>query len=166
MKFVKILLLTVIATGSVACGKIPAAYQGVFVDQAQGVKITLTGSGGSIETNSDGRKFEAKAEEYTFDNLMAGKAALYVGVNPSNQNMSDVWWINPDLATKQSVEGFVWFQTEAIYTLLDTKREDKVPSVQFFHCRDGVMMLDVATKRVQIGCPAGPRYYNLVRSDK
>jgi hypothetical protein len=166
MKLSKLVLLCAVVLTTVACGKIPSAYQGTFVDQEHGVKITLGSSDGTIETSADGRKFEAKAEEYSFDVLVEGKAALYVGVNPANQNMSDVYWINPNMATKQSVEGFTWYQTEVIYTILDTKREDKVPSIQFFHCRDGMMMLDMATKRVQLGCPAGPKNYNVVRTDK
>ena len=77
--------------------------------------------------------------------------------------MTNVYWLNPNAASKQVVEGFVWYQSEVIYTIMDAKREDKAPGFQLVHCRDGMVMLDMASKRMQLGCPAGPVNYNLVR---
>jgi len=106
---------------------------------------------------------ESKAEDKSYDAMAEGKAGIFVSTNPSNERMTDVFWVNPNLASKQAVEGFVWYQSEVIYTVMDAKREEKVPSIQLIHCRDGMVMLDIASKRMQLGCPAGPVNYNAIR---
>lgn len=165
MKLSKLLLLCAVVLTTVACGKIPEAYRGTFEDRDQGVKLTLGGGEGTLESTRDGRKLEAKAEDLTFEGLTEGKPGIYVSTNPSNERMMDVYWVNPNLPTKQAVEGFVWYQSEVIYTIMDAKREEKVPNIQLIHCRDGMVMLDLATKRMQLGCPAGPVNYNAVRTE-
>lgn len=162
MKLSKLLLLCAVVLTTVACGKIPEAYRGKFEDREQGAKLELTGTEGKLETK-DGRVLESKAEDMSFEALSEGKQGIFVSTNPSNENMVDVFWVNPNLASKQAVEGFVWYQSEVIYTVMDTKREEKVPNIHLIHCRDGMVMLDMATKRMQLGCPEGPINYNMIR---
>lgn len=163
MKLSQWLLIGVVVLSTVACGKIPSAYQGDFVDAAQGAKVSLGGDSGTLST-SDGRALEAKANDLNFDNLQEGKVGIYLSQNSANGNLTDVYWIAPNMATKQEAAGLVWFSSEVMYTIMDSKREDKVASIEFFHCKDGMVMLDTSTKRFQLGCPAGPLHYNMVRA--
>ncbi len=162
MKFVKVMMAVAVALVAVGCGKIPSAYQGEFVDAASGVKLKLGGSDGEL-VFADGRKLEAKADDHKFENIKEGKPGIFLGQNTRNGNLVDIFWLNPNLTTRQEVEGFVWYTSEVLYTIVDSKREDKVPSVQFFHCTDGQVMLDMTTQQMQMGCPAGPKVYTFVR---
>lgn len=162
MKLVKMMMAAAVALVVVGCGKIPSAYQGEFVDAAAGVKLKLGGADGEL-VFADGRKLEAKADDHKFEIIKEGKQGIFLGQNPRNDKLIDFFWLNPNLATRQEVEGFVWYTSEVLYTIVDTKREEQVPSVQFFHCMDGHVMLDLTTQQMQMGCPAGPKQYTFVR---
>ena len=149
-----------------ACGKIPAGYQGDFVDAASGTKITLGASEGVMKT-TDGRELKGKAEDLSFENLQEGKQAIYLGQNTRDGNMFDVFWLNPNLTTRQESNGLVWFQSEVIYTMMNAKQEQKVDAISLFRCKDGQVILDTVKQRMTMGCPAGPEQLNMVRaSDK
>ena len=163
MKLSNWFLLGAVVLSTAACGKIPSAYQGDFADSAQGAKLTLGGDSGKL-TTSDGRELEAKADDLTFDKLQEGSTGIYLSKNSANDQLTDVYWIAPNMATKQTGGGLVWFTSEVIYTIMDAKRSDKVPNIEFFHCKDGMVILDSNTKRFQLGCPAGPVRYNMVRT--
>lgn len=164
MKLSKVLLLAAVVLSTVACGKIPEAYRGKFQDTEKGATMELEASAGKL-TLANGRVLEAKADDLSFDALAEGKSGIYVSANPADGRMMDVYWVNTNMATKQEVEGFVWYQSEVIYTLMDSKAKDKVPSIGFFHCTDGMVMLDRGAKRLQVGCPASPVTYRMIRKE-
>jgi hypothetical protein len=154
--FTTLLLLTV------GCGTIPSAYRGNFEDSANNVQLTLEASGG-VFTTADGRKLIADTQSLNADNLIEGQPGIYTTLNPAYQNRLEIYWINPDLSTRKEEGGLMWFNAEVFYTLLDIRQEDTVNEMEFFHCDIGKVMIDMPTQRWQIGCPADPDYYRLVR---
>jgi len=162
MKLSQCLLMVLVVLSAVACGKIPDAYQGNFEDTTQGASISLSGNGG-VFTTSDGRKLESDATDLSFENLQEGKTGIYVNANSQDNKLLDIFWIAPNIASKQEGGGMVWFQSEVIYTLMDSKKENAVPNIEFFHCKDGTVMLDISTQKFQLGCPANPLHYNMLR---
>jgi len=148
--------------GAVGCGTIPSAYRGNFEDTTNNVKLTLEASGGTF-TTADGRKIVSDTLSLTSDNLIEGLPGIYTTLNPVYQNRLEIYWVNPDLNTRTQEGGLMWFNAEVFYTLLDINQEDNVDEMEFFHCDQGKVMIDVPTKRWQIGCPADPDYYRLVR---
>ncbi len=163
MKFKNTLALIAVVFTTVACGsKIPSAYQGNFADSKAGVKLALTDSKATM-TFSDGRVLTGDAADLKYADLLAGKAGVFVRANAADASEQDVFWVNPNVATKQAQEGMVWYTSEVIYTLMNVQAKDKVPNIQFFHCLDGQILLDSTNQSFQLGCPAGPDNYNAVR---
>jgi hypothetical protein len=143
-----------------ACGKIPKGYQGEYTDAASGATLKLEASEGTLKT-SDGRELKGKAEDADFDALLQGKQAIYL--SELKNNNVDVFWLVPNMATRQESAGYVWFVSEVIYTQMNAKQEEKVGGINFFHCKDGHVMLNTATKEMNLGCPAGPAVFNMIR---
>jgi hypothetical protein len=162
MKLEKVLMTAAFAGLAMGCENLPSAYQGDFVDLASGAKLTLNGGDGVLHL-ADGRKLESRRDQFKFKNLKEGRPGIFVGRNTRNESLMDIFWVNPNLATREEVEGFVWFQSEILYTIADTRLKDKVSSVQFIHCTDGQMTLDATTRKLQLGCPAGAKNYMFVR---
>ena len=148
-----------------SCGVIPESYRGDFEDASAGIKVTLEANKGKMQF-SDGQILESDASDLTFEQLLAGKAGIYVSKNPTNENLLDVFWIRPNLASRQESAGLVWYQSEVLYGLMDASRKDPVISVALVHCVDGGVMLDGPTQNWQVGCPAAPKNYQLSRVSK
>ncbi|HAR42785.1 MAG TPA: hypothetical protein DCS07_09195 [Bdellovibrionales bacterium] len=161
-KLMKLVLVVALAFGATACSKIPAAYRGTFEDRSLGAKLTLKSTAAQLAF-ADGRVIQAKAEDLNLAAITEGKAGIFVRENSADLDLLEVFWINPNLASKQGFEGFVWFESELLYTLMNTKTTDSVPSLQLLHCTNGTVMIDVATQALQMGCPAGSAELKMVR---
>lgn len=142
------------------CRGLPEEYQGAFSDRANGVKLTLSSSSAQIEMRG-GRKIDEDGQEITYENLVKGIGGLYV--KPAVGNVSDVYYIKPQNGTKQVEGGIVWYQAELIYTQMETNRRSPVKELKLVRCAAGNVMIDKATQRWQIGCPAGATTYALKR---
>ncbi|MGZ3698239.1 MAG: hypothetical protein ACXWPM_02355 [Bdellovibrionota bacterium] len=163
MKVSKILFVAAMLIGSMSCGKIPSAYRGNFVDKASGVSLNLTSKDGTL-TFADGRKLQAKADDLNFEALSLGKVGIFVRENSQDKDLTDVYWLNPNIASKQNQYGFVWYQSEVIYTIMDSKQKGKISSIQFVQCAEGEVMVDLNSKAIQLGCPAGSPSFDAVRT--
>ncbi len=148
-----------------ACGVIPHAYQGNFVDDATGAKLELKSGEGTL-TTANGRVVPAKADRLTFEKLQKGEPGIYAQVNEDSKNLLEVYWIAPRPATRQEAGGLIWLETEALYTLMNLKEKDEIGNFEVSHCENGTVLLDPSTKRWQIGCPAGVLRYQFRRVQK
>ncbi len=77
----------------------------------------------------------------------------------------DVFWLSPNLTSRQEGGGKVWFNAEVLYTILSSEAKDKVNEVSLFHCQDGQVQIDTVTKNMQMGCPAHPTTYRMIRTE-
>jgi len=164
-KFINLMTVLALCTGSVACSKIPAAYRGTFEDRGQGAKLVIKATKAQL-TFSDGRELKSKAEDLNFEAISSGKPGIFVRENSANPDLLEIFWLNPNVATRQVVEGFVWFDAEMIYTFLDTKITQSVPGLQLLHCTNGSVMVDTATQTFQMGCPEQSPALEMVRIQK
>ena len=138
-----------------ACGQsIPDAYRGSFVDSKTGARLQLDSGSGSYSEVS-GRKLESKTAELAFVDLRKGQSGVYMRDLPANQNIAELYWVNPDLSTKQEAGGVEWFRAEVFYFRMDKTVKDRVNIIQTVHSLEGIVSLDVPTSQWQIGWPAG-----------
>ena len=161
MTVVNLILGAAVILLTTACGKIPKGYQGDFVDAASGATLKLESNEGTLKT-ADGRELKGKAEDQDFGALLEGKPAIYLSSLQGNN--VDVFWLVPNMSTRQEAAGYVWYTSEVIYTQMNAKQDSQVPSISFFRCTDGHVMLDKSTKEMTLGCPAGPQIMNMVRA--
>jgi hypothetical protein len=159
-------LLVIIAVSflSVACGKVPSSYIGGFADPEKGATLKIeqndwTFSGG-------GRSLVSKSQDLKFEEIVQGKAGVYIQKNSLNDKILEVYWMNPNLASRFDGAGKVFFTGELIYTQLSSEAKDKVNEINLFHCATGGQLeLDTATQRILMGCPAGPTTYRMLRKE-
>jgi len=144
------------------CGLVPSEYRGKYSDPQSGTTLVFNGSSGEF-VGSRGKKFEMDMHEIDFKRVAQGNPGIFVTTPKEDENAMDVYWVIPNATSKKSAEGFIWFEAEVLYTQLNTKIEKEAQALKLFHCTDGTVMLDVPTERWQIGCPAGPSYYHMVR---
>ncbi len=142
---------------------VPKGYYGEFRDSANGatasigkkeVKLTLPG----------GSSFKAKPEELSIKNLTRGEANAYLSKHESDGDLLDFFWVLPIPNSRHEEGPFVWYGAELIQGLMDKDMKDPVANVELFHCREGYVVIDVPTKRWEIGCPAGPDFFQLLRT--
>lgn len=136
-----------------ACGKIPTAYQGVFVDASSGTRLELTSDSGKF-ADSSGRAIDEKAYSLDFKDLAGAQPGIYVQPNPANANEILVYWLRPDLTSRREEQGFVWLTSEVFYTRMNIQLKDKVPQIEMIHCMNGLLMLDTPSQTWNGGCPA------------
>ncbi len=161
MTVVNLILGAAVILLTTACGKIPKAYQGDFVDAATGTTLKLESNEGTLKA-ADGTELKGKAEDADFDALLDGKPAIYLSTLPGNN--VDVFWVVPNLSTRQEREGRVWYVSDIIYMQMNSKQESQVNNLTMFRCKNGQVSLDKSTKEFVPGCPAAPQYFNMVRA--
>jgi hypothetical protein len=71
-----------------------------------------------------------------------------------NDKIQEVFWIVPDVASKQSTPELVWYKSEFMYTRMNTDQKDPLPALQLEYCKDGWVMLAPSTQQLQGGCGA------------
>lgn len=147
-----------------ACGKIPEAYQGNFIDAATGTKLSLEASAGQINT-TEGRVIKSDANDLDFDSLVKGKPGIYVRTT-TNSNKIEVFWLLPNVATKKQEAEFAWMEAEVFYTRMNIKANDKAQQIKMLHCTNGMILLDMPTKSWNGGCPAESQELDFRRTDK
>lgn len=164
-QIMKVLLTLSIAMTAVGCGVIPSEYRGTFRDSASGTTLVLKAKGG-VFTDAQGKSTKAKAQDLKFENLAKGQAGIYVSANSSDKNALEVFWIAPNMETRQEAVGVVWFQSEVIYSLLNMEQKGKASAIDIMRCEKGTVMLDMPNRRFEIGCGANPESFRLSRVKK
>lgn len=160
---IQVLLATALTLSGVACNEIPKAYRGSFQDRATGTQLQLKASKGLI-TFTDGRSMQVKATALTFQGLSEGKTGIFVRPNPTHSQMTEMFWVNPRISTRQENQGFVWFESEVLYTLMDNRSKEQISSFDIISCTNGTVMLDTTTQELEVGCPSGPMTFSMERT--
>ncbi|MEK6704194.1 MAG: hypothetical protein AABZ06_00225 [Bdellovibrionota bacterium] len=153
--------LAIFSAAAIGCGVIPSAYRGKFQDNAKGAVLELKAGDGMLML-AGGSVMESKAKNLKFEQLMKGQQGIYVSENPAVDGALDVYWVNPDVTTKQQDGDLAWYKSEVVYTVLNVKVK-AVDEIELLRCQDGTILLDLPTKRWQVGCPANPEYYKFQR---
>lgn len=156
------LVAVVVALG--ACGEIPSAYRGYFRDNRNSTSLKMKANKGVL--TSPNEIIESKARALEFKHLLAGEAGIYVRANPTNEKLLDVFWIKPNMNTRQAAGGMVWYETDVYYSLFDARLKDKVSTIRLLHSGQGTVMLEEATELWQVGWPANPMEYEFTRIQK
>ncbi|MEN9722340.1 MAG: hypothetical protein RJB38_326 [Pseudomonadota bacterium] len=147
-----------------ACGKIPSDYRGNFVDSQSGFSVELRGNRG-IWQRPDGSREEFTARAASVEELLQGKAAVYL--RSVGERDLEVFWVRPEIETRQEEYGFVAYQGEVLYSRFDSSgSQGKVGSIQARYCERGQILIDQVTKTFNGGCPAQSRLLELVRVGK
>lgn len=145
------------------CRGIPNEYTGEYEDSTRRVKLELSSYEGTIQF-ADGRSFNAKLEDLNYEKMKDGKRAIYARPNSKNQDLVEIFMVEPDLSSKQESQGLTWFQSEIVYSMIDTKNASASRSITLVHCRQGVVMLDRQSQQVQLGCPENPERITLQKT--
>ncbi len=148
-----------------ACGKIPKAYRGSFVDASTGSRLDLEASGGSL-TTPEGRVQSLKAQAIALEELAQGKPGLYVQALGKNSDTLEIFWISPEVHTRQEEFGLVFMSAEILYTQMDSSKKDQVSQIRARHCVNGQLSVDLTSKSFNGGCPGDSRLMDFVRSDR
>lgn len=163
-------ILTFLTLLSNACGLIPSSYQGEFRDDAAGVTLTLSSQKG-ILTQSNGEIIEAKAQSLKFEKLLKAETGIYIIKNAIDKNLLEVYWIQPHELPRKEEGGLTWFRGEVYLTFFDIEKtslamqlKENTNEIILTHCSEGRVMLDTIQKRWQVGCPAGAKVYQLLRT--
>jgi hypothetical protein len=150
-KKVSVVLSALVLVALSSCGKVPTAYRGAYIDQASGTKLELDGREGKW-TEAGGREITAKADSLQFEALAQAKPGIYTRAVAGDDKLMELFWIVPDVASRQEVSGFAWFTAEIVYTRLQSDAKDPVPTLTVEHCRNGMLMLDLPTQTWSGGC--------------
>ncbi len=161
----KFLITVLISMWLVGCKAVPMSYRGSYVDAEHGNQLRLK-RGKGVLTFADGRVLIAKTERIKFDDLLEGQGGIYVDriKTKGESTVAEVNWIIPDPASKKEVAGFVWFESEVIYTALDLGAAKK-SGITLMHCKNGIVTLDTVSKQWQVGCRAGSAELNFARTN-
>ncbi|MCC7441706.1 MAG: hypothetical protein IT285_08735 [Bdellovibrionales bacterium] len=158
----KFLALTLVAGAATGCGLVPSEYRGSFRDAQTNVSAEIGARKGTFRT-ADGRELKLKADRSDFERVASGKPGILVETNAHSGYLLDSFWVSPRMDTYAEGGGMAWFEAEVLYTQFDSRVKDPVRRLQFFHCVNGQVLLDTVEQRWQMGCPAGPAYYELRR---
>ncbi len=138
-----------------ACGEVvPEAYRGEFVDAASGAKLQMNAESGVYQETS-GRIVKARTHEISFEELRKGASGVFMRDNPTNAQILEVYWVSPDLTTKQEAGGIESYQAEVFFFRMEKSKQTKIDLLNTVHSREGIISLDVPTSQWQIGWPAG-----------
>src|SRR4051812_43439786 len=124
LKLALVSALAAIALG--ACGSdgsVPKAYQGTFRGQ-NGETLVLTGS--KAQLSIDGKTLSADVAPIDYKKLLAGQPGFYIYQEDKNDKLLDVYWITPNIATKKSEGGIVYYTTDVVYTQIDLNQKSAV----------------------------------------
>lgn len=144
-----------------SCNDVPSEYRGTFIDQPSGTQLTLGSSDATL--NSAGRALKADVDSVDLNDLAAGKPGLYTRASQSNENVIELIWVIPDVASRKENSNFVWFKAEFLYLRMNSEEKNPVQSVQVEHCTDGDLMLDLPTKNWNGGCPENTQVMTMQR---
>jgi hypothetical protein len=150
-----------------ACGKIPEAYRGKFIDEGAGVVLELGSRGGAL-TQGDGprREFDARAMEAS--RLIAGEPGIYlrsVGgeAGQKDPDLLEVFWVRPDLGSLQEQYGFVSMRAEVVYTRFRADPKLPISSISARYCASGQILVDRVSQSFNGGCPGDSSLLRLNR---
>lgn len=161
--FLKLLGLALVITG---CGDaIPEAYRGSFIESGSGAGLQLGSQSGTYKEMS-GRQLEGRSYKMTFQDLQKGKSGVYFRDHPDNKNLLELFWLNPDLTTKQEAKGIQWFQAEIFYFRMDRNKSGKIDILQTIHSAEGIVSLDLPTSTWQVGWLAQSELLEFKRASK
>lgn len=150
-------------TALVGCKGIPNAYLGLYKDSSRQVELELSTYEAKLRL-ADGRKLSAKLEEMKFELLIKGQRALYARPNGRNEDLVEIFMVDPNLSTRQEANGLIWYESEIVYTLVNSKDESAAKNISLAHCQRGMVLLDLATNRIRIGCPENPDRFELTKT--
>lgn len=148
---------------TVGCKGIPNAYLGEYQDSNRQVKLELDTYEGTLRF-ADGRKVSAKLEELKYDLLKDGKRALYARPSSRDEKMIEIFLVQPNMSTRQEGGGLLWYESEIVFSLINSKDDNAAKNITLVHCQRGVVLLDTQTQRVQLGCPEGPERIDLKKT--
>ena len=148
-----------------ACGKIPEAYRGKFVDEGSGFVLELGANSGALTQGEAPRQeFEARALEAS--RLIAGEPGIYlrsVGGSGGGSDLLEVFWVQPDRASLQEQYGFVSMRAEVVYTRLRTDPKLPIGSITARYCTSGQILVDRISQSFNGGCPGDSSLLRLNR---
>lgn len=150
----------------VGCGVVPSSYRGYYDDKQAGVSLELRAQGGVFKKwiNGVAQETKADAKDLSFEKLMAAESGLYISTAALYANLTEVYWVQADASTRQEAADLVWFNAEVFFTRIDAQSKDKAQQITLEHCAQGTVMLDVQTKRWQVGCSAGQDEFRFLRT--
>lgn len=135
-----------------AC-KLPADAKGKFRSADGSITMEIKRNKAKV-TFADGHSLEAKAEDLSVSILSEAKAGMYIQTSPTDSNILEIFWVNPDRGTRQEQSDFVWMQSEVLILRLPKKiSKGKMQDVQILHCVDGQVLVDRPTGLYEGGCP-------------
>lgn len=153
------LLIALVVTAG--CKGVPQAYQGEFEDKTNNIHLELAWNKAAISMS--GRNIENKLAEFKIEDLQAGKAQVYAREHAANKDLIELFWVLPNMSTKQEGGGMTWYEAEIFVSLADANLQS-VTELKLLHCARGMVLIDTVTSQSQIGCPGSADHWSLKKT--
>jgi hypothetical protein len=140
-----------------ACGKIPMAYQGTYVDHARGARIDLGADSGTFLRPSSGGGVQGpalkmQAQGVNLAALSSGAPGLFLKGAEGQGSEIEVYWLWPRAETRKESQGWVTLEAEVLYTTLNSSSRQKITGIQVRYCTNGHIAIDTVGGRFNGGC--------------
>ncbi len=167
MKLSHVLNLAAVAVGlalstQALARDIPKPFQGTFEDKAKGAKLELTKKEIKL-TLPGGRLVYAYREDLELKPLLEMKSKLYIGDDNNPDKVRDVYIVYAWPHTRKDEAGLSWYNAEIAYFEVNEKTKDPVQVIPLSYNMQGMVMIDSATKRYEIGVAGDQTDFQFVR---
>jgi hypothetical protein len=143
----------------VACDKVPSTYVGNYSDTISKLSI----GGGAASFTSQDSSISSELRDLTIAELKKGSKAAYMVADSVDKSMVKIYFVSPNIDTKEEGGGMLWYQSEVAIVAINTKAKGPVTHLNVAHCKDGAVSVDTTENRWQIGCSGNASELDLKR---
>lgn len=148
----KVILFFILTLSIVGCGNgIPKNYRGTFADPATDTTLVLNKKSGSF-VMSGVSQWSGSMSTLSIEDLTQGEEGIFYATESTSGSFADVFWVRPSSEVRNE-NGFLWRESEVLYTSLDLNRRTPAESLHTLYCEDGEILVDLISQNWQIGCP-------------
>jgi hypothetical protein len=157
-----LLLIALPASG----GEIPKGYRGVYASIDKRIRMELKESKATLDISGILYRADVEREDSAkiYEQLSKGRPYVYIQNPARGQNVLDVFWVTPELATQKAVGGLVAYRAHVLYMRLNREQPSDVPSIKIVFSKDGMVLLDAMTRRWQVGWGTEFAEHEMVRA--
>lgn len=164
-KLVGVVLLVLASASAARGGEIPKGYRGVYQDAGASVRLELKESKAVLQVQGASYRADVEREDRAklYEQLLKGKTFVYIPAPKRGEETMEVFWVIP-AATGQKAEGGVTaYRAEVLYMRINREQPQEVSSLKVVFSRDGMVMLDTAARKWQVGWGAQAAEYDMRR---
>ena len=143
--------------------EIARGYRGVYRDRSGAVRLELAKSKARLDAG--GKTFDAEFKRaevaQVYDLLLKGRAFVYLVKSPPGGDVFELYWVTPDASTRREGGGLVAYRAQVVRARVRRDQPTDVAALKVVFSTDGMVMLDTATRRWQVGWGREAAEYDL-----